>query len=101
MKFRLFNVEYEYSTDGLAELLGMPHGDGAICEAPLDSDWIFEGYAFWFKLSNQHANSFDDLLASSIHNLIICVFPYLLACTIFSQENPNKVNAKELIFMQG
>ena len=30
-------VEYEFSTNELAGLLGIPHGEGAICEAPLDS----------------------------------------------------------------
>ena len=78
----------------------MPFGEGVICEAPLDTEWTTAGYAFWQKLTNQEANSFDGLLASSVHNPAIRVFRYLLASTIFARENPNKVNAKELIIMQ-
>jgi len=37
VRFRMFAVEYEFSTDELASLLGIPHGEDAICEAPLDS----------------------------------------------------------------
>ena len=59
VQFRMFNREYSYSTDGLAELLGMPFGEGAICEAPLDTEWTTAGYAFWKKLTNQEANSSD------------------------------------------
>ena len=98
VKFRMFNVEYDYSTDGLAAMLGLPYGDGAICEAPLDTDWAFE--AFWARITKQNATSFDGLLASHIHNPALRVFRFLLASTIFARENPNKVNAKELIIMQ-
>lgn len=38
VKFRIFAVEYEYSTNKLAGLLEIPHGEGAICETPLDSN---------------------------------------------------------------
>ncbi|CAI8611263.1 unnamed protein product [Vicia faba] len=101
VKFRIFNVEDEYTTDVLAELLDMPHGKGFICETPLDSDWSIEAFAFWTRLSSSTISSFEDILASMIHNLVIRVFRYLLAYTIFVWENPNKVDAKELLFLQG
>ena len=47
------------------------------------------------------ATSFKGILASTIHNSAIRIFRYLLACTIFGRENSNKVNARELLFLQG
>lgn len=46
-------------------------------------------------------DSFEENLASSIHNPAIRVFRYLLACIIFGWKNPNKINSKELLFLQG
>ena len=74
VKFRQFNVEYEYSTDELAALLGIPHGDGAICETPLDSEWSTDAFSFWRQLSNSSINSFEGILASLIHNPAIRIF---------------------------
>lgn len=37
VKFHVFNMEYEFTTDQLASLLGFPHGEGVLCEAPLDT----------------------------------------------------------------
>lgn len=39
MQFRMFNVEYEYTTDYLVGLLGFPHGESVVYEAPIDSNW--------------------------------------------------------------
>lgn len=34
VKFRMFTVDYEFSTNELAGMLGITHGERAICEAP-------------------------------------------------------------------
>lgn len=72
--FRIFNVEYEYTTDALAGLLGMPYGEGAICETPLDVVWELEAFNFWNRLSNMDVTSFGGILASTIHNPTIRIF---------------------------
>lgn len=38
MKFRMFNEEYEFSQDHIADLLHIPHGDGIACEGPLEGE---------------------------------------------------------------
>ena len=47
LQFRLFNMEYQYTIDDLPGWLGIPHGEGVLCEAPLDSDWSSEAFEFW------------------------------------------------------
>lgn len=72
--FRMLNVEYEYTTDDLAGLLGTPYGEGAICETPLDAEWALEAFNFWNRLSNVVVTSFEGILASTIHNPAIRIF---------------------------
>lgn len=38
LKFRMFNIEYEYTTKLIAELLSFPHREGVTCEAPIETD---------------------------------------------------------------
>ena len=94
-------MEYQYTIDDLPGWLGIPHGEGVLCEAPLDFGWSSEAFELWKKLIGEPTNSFEGNLASKIHNPTIRIFCYLLTCTIFVQENSNKTNAIELLFLQG
>lgn len=46
IRFRMLNVEYEYTTDELSGLLEISYGEGALCETPLDSEWSSEAFEF-------------------------------------------------------
>lgn len=38
----MFNKEYEFNLNQMADLLLFPHGEGVISETPLDTDWPHE-----------------------------------------------------------
>lgn len=98
VQFRMFNVEYQYTTYELAGLLEFPYGEGALCETPLDSEWSSEAFEFWRKLTGLDTDSFEGNLASSIHNPPIHVFRYLLACIIFGRKILIKSMPKNFYF---
>lgn len=58
----MFNVEYEYTTNQIAELLRLPHGEGVPCEAPIETDWAFEAGTFWQELTSFSMNTFEGNL---------------------------------------
>lgn len=58
VKFRMFNREYKFTTDQLAEVLQFPYGEGVICEAPLETDWMHKVGKFWEQLMGHPTDSF-------------------------------------------
>lgn len=69
IKFRMFNVEYKYTTDQIAELLKFPHGEGVPCVAPIETDWAFAAGTFWQELIGFSTNTFKGNLALEIHTI--------------------------------
>lgn len=66
--FRMFNEEYEYSTNQLVELLHIPYGEGVLCQAPIETEWSADAFAFWEQIIGAATNSFEGNVASQIHN---------------------------------
>ncbi|KAI5415995.1 hypothetical protein KIW84_041149 [Lathyrus oleraceus] len=47
VKFRMFNKNYKFSQDRLADLLQFSHGVGLACEGPLEWDLELVAFLFW------------------------------------------------------
>lgn len=58
VKFRMFNKEYEFILNQMDDLLQFPHGEGVICEIPLDTNWPHEFGTFWEQLTSNQTDSF-------------------------------------------
>lgn len=84
VRFQMFNKEYAYSTDQIAEMLNFPYGEAVICETPLEPDWVHNIGEFWKQLTGYDTDSFEGNVTSQIHNLAIRYFHRILADTIWS-----------------
>lgn len=98
-KFRMFNMEYEFNLNQMADLLQFPRGEDVICETPLDTDWPYEVNPFWEKLISNHTDSFEGNNTTQIHNSTIRYFRQMLAHAIFGRENKSRINVKELFYI--
>lgn len=99
VKLRMFNKEYEFSQDHIADLLHFTHGDGIACEGLLEGEWKIEVFRFWEQLTSEATSDWEGLKSTSIHNPTMRYLHRILANTIFGRVNNGKVNSKELFFL--
>ena len=99
VKLRMFNVSYKFSQDQITDLLHFPHGEGWVCEGPLESDCAIDAFYFWQRLFGETTTDWEGLNSTYIHNPTIRYLHCILAYIIFGRENNGKVNSKELYFV--
>lgn len=58
VNFRMFNREYQYNQNAIAELLHFPYGEGSVCETPLDPKQAHEFFRFWEQMTCILTDSF-------------------------------------------
>ncbi|CAJ2633365.1 unnamed protein product [Trifolium pratense] len=97
--FRMFNTEYEFSLNDMADLLHFPHGPNVTCEVHDNEQWQNSFSHFWMTITGKQINSHEGNKASSIHNPALRYFRHLLAHTIFGRASLSKVNSKEMFYM--
>ena len=51
--FRMFNRDYTFSQDHMANIFSFPHGDEYIYQAPLESEWESNALDFWRQLTGK------------------------------------------------
>lgn len=94
----MFNKEYSYSTDQIAEMLDFTYGEGVIYETPLETDWVHDFGEFWKHLTGYTSDNFEGNVASQIHNPTIRSLHKILVDTIFGWDNINKTNVASKFF---
>ena len=70
----MFNKEYQFNLNQIAELLQFPYGEGVICETHLDTDWVHEFGQLWEKLTGNLADNFEGNNVTHVHNPTTCYF---------------------------
>lgn len=99
VSFIMFNREYQYNQDDIADMLHFPHGGGVVCETPLDAEWAHEFGRFGEQLIGNLADSFEGNNVTHVHNPTIRYFRKILAYSMFGRESNSRINAKELFYI--
>ncbi|KAI5401167.1 hypothetical protein KIW84_065857 [Lathyrus oleraceus] len=99
--FRMFNTEYSLSQNQLSTMLQFPIEGQVYPRIPPNLNWnTIAAFDLFRKISGVDANNWEELLVSNIHNPTIRYFIRILQNTGFGRPNNNKVNAKELFFLE-
>ncbi|KAI5388012.1 hypothetical protein KIW84_073922 [Lathyrus oleraceus] len=85
--FRMFNRDYTFSQDHMANIFSFPHGDEYACKAPLESEWEASALDFWRQLTGKTTTDWEGLKATAIQNPVIRYLHRILANTIFGRKN--------------
>jgi hypothetical protein len=95
----MFNREYQFDFNQLAELFRFSHGDNVACEVPQTEQWLHAFSPFWRIITTKTTNSYEGNTTTSIHNPALRYVRQVLACTIFCCANSSKVNSKEFFYL--
>lgn len=97
--FRMFNRDYTFSQDHMANIFSFPHGYEYTCQTPIESEWRSNALDFWRQLTGKTTTDWEGLKATAIQNPSIRYLHHILANTIFGRENTGNVNSRDLLFI--